>query len=92
MFNLKYIANIFREGKMIVAYSPEFDVSSCGYTVEEAQLNLKDALLGFLESARDRGVLPEILEEAGYKLKSENHWQPPEFLKLETSSLTLQHA
>ena len=56
MFNLDYTIQLFREDKMIVAYCPEFDVSSCGFSVEESRSNLRDALIGFLESARDRGV------------------------------------
>lgn len=51
---------------MFVSYNPEFDVSSCGYSLEEALRNLREALEGFLESAYRREVLYEILEEAGH--------------------------
>jgi len=51
-----------KEGGMYVAYAPELDVSNCGYSLDEARKNLKDAVIGFLESARERGVLNEILQ------------------------------
>ena len=93
MLKLEFTNQIFKEGKTYVAYSPELDVSSCGQTVDEARKNLKEALLGFLESAHDRGTLEEILAEAGYlpnKLKT--HWRSPEFLMLEKSQVTLEYA
>ncbi len=93
MLNLEFTNQIFKEGKMYVAYSPELDVSSCGQTVDEARANLKEALLGFLESAYERGTLEEILTEAGYlpdKLKAS--WRSPELLMLEKSQVTLNYA
>lgn len=93
MRNLNFTTQIFKEGKMFVSYNPEFDVSSCGHSLEEARQNLREALEGFLESAYRRGVLYEILEEAGYTLKNkEREWQAPEFLALERSDLSLQYA
>ena len=93
MLNLNFTTQIFKEGKMLVAYNPEFDVSSCGYTLSEARDNLQEALEGFLESAQERGVLKEILEEAGYSLaEKKKQWQAPEFLALERGNLALQYA
>lgn len=60
MRNLNFTTQIFKEGKMFVSYNPEFDVSSCGYSIEEARKNLREALEGFLESAHRRGVLIDI--------------------------------
>jgi hypothetical protein len=37
MINLNFITQIFKEGAMLVAYCPEFDVSSCGCSIEEAK-------------------------------------------------------
>ena len=80
---------------MFVAYTPELDVSSCGNSLDEARKNLKDAVVGFLESAYDRGVLDEILQEAGYSKQNwgtERRWISPELLMLEKSNVSFQHA
>ncbi len=44
-------AIIEREDDQYVALCPEFDIASQGNTVEEARLNLIEALEGFLELA-----------------------------------------
>ena len=53
---------IFKEGKTYVAHNPELNVASCGNTIAQAKTNLRDALTGFLKSARKLGTLEEILE------------------------------
>jgi len=59
---------IFRkEGKEYSAFCPEFEVASCGGSIEEAQKNLTEAVELYLESAKDLGILPDILEEAGFE-------------------------
>jgi len=53
---------IFRkEGKEYSAFCPEFEVASCGGSIEEAQKNLTEAVELYLESAKDLGILPDIL-------------------------------
>jgi predicted RNase H-like HicB family nuclease len=61
-----FTEQLMREGDMIVAYCPELDVSSCGYTVDEARINLQTALRLFIEEAAKMGTLRQILSEAGY--------------------------
>ncbi|MBI2120619.1 MAG: hypothetical protein HYT94_03280 [Parcubacteria group bacterium] len=78
--NITFTAQVFREGKMFVSYAPEFAVSSCGYTLEEA-------VEAFLETARDVGTLEDILEEAGYSYKNK-HWIDPELLVMDRLSLS----
>ena len=51
------------------ALCPELDVASQGETIEEAEANLKEAIELYLESAKDLGILDEILEEAGIDIK-----------------------
>lgn len=92
MINLDFTTQIFKEGDMRAAYCPEFDISSCGYSASEAKKNLKDALAGFLESAKKRGVLTEILSEAGYEAENKTSWKAPEFLSFEKSNMLLQYA
>jgi len=48
---LQLTAIIEREGDGYVSTCPEFDIVSQGQTVEEARLNLVEAVEGFLEVA-----------------------------------------
>lgn len=93
--DIQFTSQLFKEGKMYIAYTPELDVSSCGPTKEKAQQNLLEAVRLFLEEAEKMGTLDQILEEAGYvkynqKLKSEG----PKFLSAHRLilSVSLAHA
>jgi predicted RNase H-like HicB family nuclease len=46
-----YTAILEKEGNLYVALCPELDIASQGATVEEATVNLKEAVELFLESA-----------------------------------------
>lgn len=63
---LTFTVQIFKEGKQFVSFNPELRVASCGKTAEIARENLKDAIRGFLLSARKKGTLSDTLEEAGF--------------------------
>jgi predicted RNase H-like HicB family nuclease len=63
---------IWKEGNMYTSYCHELDVVSCGDTVEKARENLKDAIEIFLEETAKKGILKELLEEAGFSLDVEN--------------------
>jgi hypothetical protein len=63
---IQFTSQIFREGKMYVAYSPELDVSSCATTKTKAQKNLLEAVRLFLEESEKSGALDQILKEAGF--------------------------
>ncbi len=47
----QFTAIIEKEGKQYVALCPELDIASQGDTVEEARINLKEALELFFETA-----------------------------------------
>jgi len=49
-----------------VAYIPEFDISSCGTSQEEAITHVKEALGITLEEAEKDGTIKEVLAEAGF--------------------------
>ena len=68
---IQFTSQIFREGKMFVAHSPELDVSSCATTVAKAQKNLLEAVRLFLEEAENKGSLEQILKEAGFVRRKE---------------------
>lgn len=47
----RFTAVIYRESDGYVALCPELDVASQGHTVEEASVNLREAVELFIESA-----------------------------------------
>ncbi len=69
---------IWKEGDMYVAYIPQLQLASCGYTIEEAEKNIKDATEGFFEVTDEKGTTKEVLEEAGFLFDDE--WKPPKVL------------
>ena len=52
-----FTTQIFKEGRLYVAHTPELDVSSCGSTKQKAQKNLLEAVRLFLEEAGKMGTL-----------------------------------
>jgi predicted RNase H-like HicB family nuclease len=66
---------IFKEGDVFVAVSPELNVSSFGDTVEEARGSLREAVDAFIEECREMGTLDEVLEEAGFS-RTDERWEP----------------
>ena len=49
---------------------PELGVASQGETIEEVKKNIVEAVELYLESARDLGILEEILDDAGIDTKT----------------------
>ena len=62
---ITFTAQVWKEGKTYVAYSPELDVSSCGDSPAEAKSRFREAVSPFLEEAARVGTLNEILAGAG---------------------------
>ncbi len=52
--------------------SPELGVVSQGETIREAKENIVEAVELYLESARDMGILEEVLADAGVDLKTDS--------------------
>ena len=79
----------FEEDGVIVALSPELQVSSFGDTLAEAERSIKEALELFIEGCESLGTLNEILEESGFrKIGDEWVFRKP----IKTTKTTLQHA
>ena len=85
---LTFTTHIFKEGKQYVSFNPELEVASCGDTPVEARDNLKTAIRGFIEVAREKGTLTAILREAGF-VKEKNSWRDPSFRAIEKLSLSV---
>lgn len=89
MRDIAYTVHTFKEGRTFIAYVPEFDLSSCGATVDDARRNIREAVQGFLETSEEMNTLDEILEEAGYERLSDS-WRAPEFVALDRETVTVQ--
>jgi len=61
-------AKITKKKKWYVANCPALNVASQGDTPEEAKAHLEEAVLVFLESCLERGVLEEVLRDCGFGL------------------------
>lgn len=59
---------IWKEGNMYVSYCPELDISSCGEDVQQAKVNLLEAIHINIEEIREMGTFEQFLDECGLKL------------------------
>ena len=59
---IEFTSQIFKEGRMFVAHTPELDISSCATTKTKALENLQEAVRLFLEELNneDRFTSPTI--------------------------------
>jgi predicted RNase H-like HicB family nuclease len=72
--NLSVRIEIFKEGDVYVALSPELNVSSFGETINDAKKSLKEALEAFIEECERMGTLEDVLEESGFS-KINDSWE-----------------
>jgi predicted RNase H-like HicB family nuclease len=66
---IKIIYELEATDSPYVAYIPEFDISSCGKSEEEAKKNVKEVLEITLEEVGKQNKLEEFLKEAGISIK-----------------------
>ena len=85
---IQFTSQVFKDGKMYVAYAPELDVSSCATTKAKAQKNLLEAVRLFLEEAEKKGSLKQILAEAGFVQRQEK-MEGPKFIATQRVTLPL---
>ena len=60
--------NITKDGSTYVAVCPELDVASQGKSVEEANDNVKNAILLYLNTIEELGTRKEIFKERKIKI------------------------
>ncbi len=58
---------VVKKERWFIASCPALDVVDQGDTAEEAKAHLGEALMLFLESCLDRGVLEEVLRDCGFE-------------------------
>jgi len=75
MQNISVRVEIFKDGDLYVAWSPELNVSSFGETIEDAKSSIKEAIEAFVEECQEMGTLEDVLEESGF-IKEMGGWAP----------------
>ncbi len=88
---IAFTAHLFQEGSQIIAYCPEFNVSSFGDTPEEARSSLEEAVSLFIEECQRMGTLEEVLEECRYRLptKPGEKLVPPNPISIEELEIAI---
>jgi predicted RNase H-like HicB family nuclease len=86
--NISVRIEIFKEGDVYVALSPELNVSSFGETIDDAKKSFKEALEAFIEECQEMGTLEEVLEESGFS-KINNSWESRKPLVEENLALAM---
>lgn len=70
----------FEEGGRVIAYSPAFDLSTCGNTEKQARERFAEAIDIFLNELSKMGTLEDVLEECGWEKIPDTHtWSPPTY-------------
>ncbi len=72
--NISVRIEIFKDGNVYSALSPELNVSSFGETIEDARNSLKEAIEAFVEECKNMGTLDDVLEESGFR-KIDESWE-----------------
>ena len=65
--NIKVPVDIFSDSGVYVADCRRFGVVTQGCDIEEAKLNLLEALTLFFETCFEMGTLEEVLKESGFR-------------------------
>lgn len=79
---------IFKEGDVYVALSPELNVSSFGDTIEDAKKSAKEAIEAFIDECERMGTLEDVLEESGFS-KFDDFWESRKPVAEENLALAL---
>ena len=72
--NISIRIEIFKEGDVYVALSPELNVSSVGETIEDAKKSVREAIEAFIEECETMGTLEEVSEESEF-IKVDGSWE-----------------
>lgn len=67
---MRIVCNTYirKEKEMYTAVCIEFDIASCGHTMEEAYKNVTEAVAIHLNDAQELDTLDELLAEAGFEV------------------------
>ena len=71
---------IKKEEKMFFAHCPELDVGSQGETIEDAENNLKDAIVLYLDTIEELGIREDVFKKRKIKMYSSK--PKPSFRKI----------
>ncbi len=79
---------VWAEGDQFIAHALPIDVASSGETPDHARAALNEAVDLFVSTARDAGTLPEVLEDAGYRLEG-GIWRAPHIVQQSSDLVTV---
>jgi len=76
---VKLTVNFLREGNKFIAYSPAFDISTSGDSIEDAKQQFEELVDIFIEETLKMGTLDEVLGGLGWRkvLRPKPRWIPP---------------
>lgn len=76
LFKAQISIAILKEGNRYIAFSPAFDLSTSGKSVEDASKHFEEAVQLFFEETMEAGTLEQVLQDLGWK-KGKLKWNPP---------------
>lgn len=82
--NISVRIEIFKEGDVYAALSPDLNVSCFGETIEEAKKAIKEAIEAFVEECERMGTL----EESGFS-KISGSWESRKLVAEENVAIAL---
>lgn len=76
---VKLTVSFYKENGKFIAYSPAFDISTCGASLAEAEKNFAELTNIFLEDIIKMGTMDKVLMELGWKkiMRPKPSWVPP---------------
>ena len=78
-----------KEGSQYASWCPEFDVASCGDTIEEACDNLDDAIDLYLDTLVEEDELFQVFDERGFVPSGEKEICEHPFLSSHHKAVTV---
>ncbi len=78
-----------KEGDQYVSWCPEFDVASCGDTIEDASENLHDAIDSYLDALCEEKEMVQVLNERGFVLTEKHEIESCERPFISTTSVSI---
>ncbi len=87
--NISVRLEIFKEGDVYVAVSPDLNVSSFGDSIDDAKRSVEEAIEAFIEECKRMGTLEDVLEESGF-LKINGSWESRKPVVQEDLTLALR--
>ena len=79
MLSAKLHVEVFKEGKLFVAYCPALDISTSAETLVQVRKMFAEMVDIFFEEVIKMGTMDKVLSQCGWRKVSrpKRHWEPP---------------